>query len=512
MNTKIVAFGLVIALVLSAGIASAFSNSGGGDWKYYKEITIEENSGNTLSDYQVLVDLNPSNFPDKTKFDGSDLRFAEDGKEFSYWIEDYDAGAKTAKIWVKVPSIPASGGAKITMYYGNEKAGSVSDGDATFEFFDDFDGTSLDTSKWYDTGRQGTYKIHNGIIELASDTKDRKPKIASNSVFEDNIKIRAKVKPKSDKETDIAVHFAYNKGTGSYEWWKDVPSQNAGGLSKVLSDNKRVDIAKGDIKLSLDWSVVEIIHNKDEIMGKYHSEILKVSDNTYNYGKIGLRDDCDGSNSAAMYDWIFVTKYISPEPTITLSQEYPTPKISSLTLTKSASPSTIQEGETTTIAIRVENTGAGDAKSIEVTDTIPTGFKIISGSKSASFDKIKPGDYRTVEYTLKATGSGKFTCEPATTTYKDADGNSFSAASNQVSIQVGGEVPVGADSDGDGWSDEKEREMGTNPYSVDSDGDGLKDPEDPNPTVPEEKKTPGFEAVFVIAGLLAVAYLLRRRK
>jgi len=29
---------------------------------------------------------------------------------------------------------------------------------------------------------------------------------------------------------------------------------------------------------------------------------------------------------------------------------------------------------------------------------------------------------------------------------------------------------------------------------------------------PEEKGVPGFEAVFVIVGLLAMAYLLRRRK
>ena len=474
MNTKIVASVLVIAVVLSASMASALSNSGGGDWSYYKEITIKENSGKTLSDYQVLVELNVGNFDfTKAKSDGSDLRFAEDEKELSYWIEDYDAGAKTAKIFVKVPNIPANSEAKIKMYYGNEKAGSVSEGDKVFEFFDDFEGTSLDTSKWYDTGRQGTYKIHNGIIEFVSDTKDHKPKIASNNAFENNIKIRAKVKPKCDKETDITVHFAYNKGTGSYQWWKDAPSQNAGGLSKVFSDNKKVDIAEGTIKLSLDWSVVEIIHNKDEIMGKYHSENLKISDSTYNYGKIGLRDDCDGSDSAAMYDWIFVTKYISPEPTPTLSQEFLTKKAPSLTLTKSASPSTIQEGETTTISIRIENAGTGDAKTIEVTDTIPTGFKIISGSKSASFDEIKPRDYRTIEYTLKATGSGKFTCEPATATYKDADGNSYSAVLNSVSIQVGGEVPVGADSDGDGWSDEKEKEMGTNPYSVDSDGDGL---------------------------------------
>jgi hypothetical protein len=139
MNTKIVALGLVIAVVLSVGMVSALSNSGGDDWSYYKGITIKENSGNALSDYQVLVKLNPSNFPDKAKSDGSDLRFAEDGKEFSYWIEDYNVGAKTARIWVKMPSISANGEAKIKMYYGNEKAGSVSGGDATFMFFDDFD-------------------------------------------------------------------------------------------------------------------------------------------------------------------------------------------------------------------------------------------------------------------------------------------------------------------------------------------------------------------------------------
>jgi Domain of unknown function (DUF2341). len=112
MNTTIIAVGLVIALVLSAGIASALSNSGGGDWKYYKEITITENSGTVLSGYQILVELNPSNFPANAKMDGSDLRFTENEKELSYWIEDYDAGSKTAKIWVKITSIPADGGSE----------------------------------------------------------------------------------------------------------------------------------------------------------------------------------------------------------------------------------------------------------------------------------------------------------------------------------------------------------------------------------------------------------------
>ena len=80
----------------------------------------------------------------------------------------------------------------------------------------------------------------------------------------------------------------------------------------------------------------------------------------------------------------------------------------------------------------------------------------------------------------------------------------------QTVIKPTEEVPVGIDSDGDGWSDEKEREMGTNPYSIDSDGDRIKDSEDPNPNVPE-KKTPGFEIVFAITGLLVGGYLLRIR-
>lgn len=53
MKAKIIAFRLVFVFLLSAtiGMASALSNSGGGDWKYYKEITIKENSGKKLTDF-----------------------------------------------------------------------------------------------------------------------------------------------------------------------------------------------------------------------------------------------------------------------------------------------------------------------------------------------------------------------------------------------------------------------------------------------------------------------------
>lgn len=45
VRDKIIVFGIVLVFLLSAtvGMASTLSNSGGGDWKYYREITVKEN-------------------------------------------------------------------------------------------------------------------------------------------------------------------------------------------------------------------------------------------------------------------------------------------------------------------------------------------------------------------------------------------------------------------------------------------------------------------------------------
>ena len=95
---------LLAALPVSAGLAG---------FPYQREIAIQENSGETLRDYQVLVALAGSDFPGETQPGGGDIRFTDaDGRELSYWIEEFDAGSKRAAIWVRVPLIPANGEAK----------------------------------------------------------------------------------------------------------------------------------------------------------------------------------------------------------------------------------------------------------------------------------------------------------------------------------------------------------------------------------------------------------------
>ena len=67
-------FGVLAVLMLASitgmvevsGAITDLPQSGGGTWEYCREITIHENSGDTLSDYQVLVALAGSDFPEVT--------------------------------------------------------------------------------------------------------------------------------------------------------------------------------------------------------------------------------------------------------------------------------------------------------------------------------------------------------------------------------------------------------------------------------------------------------------
>lgn len=139
----------MLVIVGDSGIGSAalnLSNSGGGSWQYYRDINISERSGTALTDFQLDVQLTNGNFTTNSQNSGEDIRFTDSkGNELGYWIEDWDANGKSARIWVKV-NIPQRGSTSIRMYYGNPNASSSSNGSRTFIFFDDFENDNLDAN------------------------------------------------------------------------------------------------------------------------------------------------------------------------------------------------------------------------------------------------------------------------------------------------------------------------------------------------------------------------------
>ncbi|RLE62401.1 MAG: hypothetical protein DRJ38_09685, partial [Thermoprotei archaeon] len=91
---------------------------------YYVPITITERSGQDLTDYQIKIELNSTNFPyweHIASYNGSDIYFLDsDGKPLYYWIESFDLVNRKAVIWVNIPSIPAGSNVTIYMWYGWE--------------------------------------------------------------------------------------------------------------------------------------------------------------------------------------------------------------------------------------------------------------------------------------------------------------------------------------------------------------------------------------------------------
>ncbi len=137
-------------------------------WNYSQEITIKENAGRILTDYQVPVVLNSSNFDfSKVKNDGSDIRFFSGDKSLNYWIETWDSKNNQAVIWIKIPFISAREDTEITLKCGNLDARDRSNGKDTFDFFDSFDGNSINELDWsIEKAGGGAVEVRNGNCNI----------------------------------------------------------------------------------------------------------------------------------------------------------------------------------------------------------------------------------------------------------------------------------------------------------------------------------------------------------
>ena len=422
MALKIFTLIFFISLLSNVGTASALSISGGGDWNYYREIIITENSGTVLKDYQVLLKFDPSNFPDNAKPDGSDIRFTKSGKELDIWIEKYDPNKKTARIWIKFPEIPANEDINIKMYYGNEKASNVSDGEATLEFFDDFNDETY-TDRWHD--KEKNWIESDGTIKPSDINFDRAIYV-EDITLTDNIIIESKLRGMKVGVEGQMWEFLLNTGdikSVQIQTKSHFPRFNT---SSIFGINSRTwyiirttisgKSAKAEI-FDCNWNLINTVTIRD-----YFTETVN---------KVGLISSYDGE-----FDWFRIRKYTSLEPTFSISAEYNIKETPHLILSKSVSSPIIIETEGAILSIIIENIGGRTAKNVDVEDTIPNGFEILNESESVNLESIEPGKKRILNYSLKAIEPGEFIFDAAIVTYKDADSRSFSSDSNSIIVQV----------------------------------------------------------------------------
>ncbi|HIE31832.1 MAG TPA: DUF11 domain-containing protein, partial [Methanosarcinales archaeon] len=111
-------------------------------------------------------------------------------------------------------------------------------------------------------------------------------------------------------------------------------------------------------------------------------------------------------------------------------------KQTTLSLTKSASPHSIKQGQTSTITLSVENTGTTEITDIDVSDTIPPDLTFVSGETSKAYTSLRPKDSREFQYSIQLNEAGTFNLDPATATYADEDGNYHTVESKTAAITV----------------------------------------------------------------------------
>jgi hypothetical protein len=159
-------------------------------WSYRRTVIVDNSFSSTaLTDYQIIIRLNTAYLiqQGKMRSDCGDIRVTDSsGNLLPIWIDPATKNFWGTKIYVKVPSIPANGTVTLYLFYGNPDATDISDGSATFDFFDDFSGTTLDTTKWTAARWTGTgtwsVTVNNGYVEINVGAGTRAG-IVSNTAF-----------------------------------------------------------------------------------------------------------------------------------------------------------------------------------------------------------------------------------------------------------------------------------------------------------------------------------------
>jgi len=285
------------------------------NWLYRTAIKISNPIGVDIDDYQILIQLNDSNFNyDLANSNGSDLRFIDSiGNSLDYWIERWHPrDTHTSRIWVELNlTTPES---IIYMYYGNPLAHPVSDGEKTFIFFDDFSGN---LNKWYqykvDDGVSivdGELKLINGSALNSITTIGNEPCVIETKAKTIGDAREASLFARNDESTPAPYDHSFLFASGNFSF---AEKKNL----SILKDNNLPPKDYSQNYVNSAWNrLVYIINGTDSVVARYFYEnytingALTDSNSTASYqGSTHFGPCTTKTGVTAYYDWIFVRNY-----------------------------------------------------------------------------------------------------------------------------------------------------------------------------------------------------------
>ncbi len=299
-------------------------------WPFRIPLTVGS-TGTMLSNYQVGLSVSHEA---QMQADFDDIRFTSgDGKTpLNYWVESKTDGTFAA-VWVKVPSISATGDETIYMYYGNENAVTASSGNDTFDVFDDFWGNALDASKWsvpFSGNAATSYSVSGGNLNI--DLTGNRASISA-------IAIESSTLVPSDAISDYLFESrVFADQSGGYSSWA------MSGMCVGVPDSGGGEF---ESKFNLGWNGISQQYGLHSWNGALQHQQISVTDASWHNYRLHMASassaeaSIDSASAAASwsigttssyeivlggqteamvvynFDWFRVRKYAAAEPAVT---------------------------------------------------------------------------------------------------------------------------------------------------------------------------------------------------
>jgi hypothetical protein len=348
LKKKLIAIiGAIIIIVSSIAVIEVFSMQAptigaGGSWLSgwaFRKIHTVQGAQGAGTDYQLKINVHYLTGSDSgsdvylaggCQKNFSDVRFtAKDGSTLlSYWVET-EADNRSAVFWVKVnDNLDAS--QSIYIYYGNSASKSLSNIYTTFPFADDFSSNALNTSKWQTLG-SGRAKLDGNCCTLeTTSSAGNSMYILARAQFPDNyaIRFRSSVIEQGDyRWSHHGFGTIYNSSTsgGRIDEFPNYITMSQEEMSyawslrtRAYGNTTRVDVSKFAPNSNVLYTY-EIQRNAANSVIFRCNETTQgtVTTNipTENMGAMfGVDNGGTKLYSVTVIDWVFMHKYVSPEP------------------------------------------------------------------------------------------------------------------------------------------------------------------------------------------------------
>lgn len=311
-------------------------------WDYRVPVEIN-NTGAALTGFQVKVTVNTQSLVTngKARLSGQDIRFLNaNGVVLPFWIENDTYSTSDTKLWVKVDNIAANSTTTIYLFYGNSSALNLSNGNETFELFDDFNDITIDAAKWNTCGA-GTISVSNGAATISSTaTANQKSILESTSSFSTNVYVEADVVTVSNGQSFIGFHNGSDNGFAmNYEvngqpsmLMREINSDGGGCFTLTDVQDPVNQDAKSANTVEGTWSFAWYTGNMQSFQwpGQTAVEVRNEDEHTIPANVnvvIGHKNQGDlngiGTTAAGSIklDWMRVRKYTANPPAVSIGAE-----------------------------------------------------------------------------------------------------------------------------------------------------------------------------------------------